>query len=82
MISVLNIVVGCAVNSTGIIGWLVNGIALHGWSDGLSHNGVDVWHSLAFEFSKFDFDICLGKADDDNAYHRKISNTLKFIVFT
>lgn len=62
---------GCQAPKTGAVGWFLNGIALYGWSDGYSYNGVNLWHSIAAEFNKYDFDICAGESTIDSPYHRK-----------
>ena len=59
--------------SVGIVAWLVNGVPLYGWSDGLSFNSGNIWQNVAFKFQIYDFDICLGMATSPgNRYHRKI----------
>lgn len=55
----------------GPVGRLVNGIALYSWNDGLSYNGFGVWENSAYEFLKYDLDICDGLAGSDDPYHRK-----------
>ena len=73
---------GCPVSKYGPIGWLVNGIALYGWSDGQSYNGFNVWQNLIMEFEKFDLDVCKGQATAGSPYHRKRSmiNTSVFLL--
>ena len=66
------IIAGCPVNATGPVGWLVNGVALHGSNDGLSYNGFGVWQNIAFEFNKLDMDVCSGHSTSIYPYHRKM----------
>lgn len=63
---------GCPSNSTGQVGWFVNGVALYGWSDSLTYRGEGVWENLAAEFDKFDLDACLGHATAITSYHRML----------
>jgi hypothetical protein len=49
---------------------MVNGIALNGWSDGLSFGGSNVWQDVALEFVKDDLDVCYGEATATAPYHR------------
>ena len=55
---------------TGPVAWMVNGIALNGWSDGLSFSGSNVWQDVALEFVKDDLDVCYGEATATAPYHR------------
>jgi len=66
---------------TGPIAWLVNGIALYGWSDGLSYNGANIWQSISLAFNQYNLDICYGEATTSALYHRKYSLT-DFIKIT
>lgn len=69
-------------NSTGPIGWFLNGVPLHGYNDGLSYNGFDVWQNLAVEFLKFDLDVCNGHSTNDYPYHRKYTFEVAFLLLT
>jgi len=44
---------------------------MNGWSDGLSYNGFNIWQNLAYEFQKYDVDVCNGAATSSYPYHRK-----------
>lgn len=62
--------------SVGPVGWLVNGVALYGWSDGLSFNSGNVWQNVAMEFEKYELDVCYGMSTSpSNRYHRKCTLT-------
>jgi|APCry1669189070_1035195.scaffolds.fasta_scaffold246478_1 hypothetical protein len=55
----------------GPVAWLVNGVALYGWSDTLSFNNQGVWQNLAMSFEVYDLDPCYGHAAGTQ-YHREL----------
>ena len=61
---------GCSVPMGGPVAWLVNGVALYGWSDTLSYSNQGVWQNLAMSFEQYDMDPCSGHAANGQ-YHRE-----------
>ncbi|MCP4805928.1 MAG: YHYH protein [Proteobacteria bacterium] len=58
----------------GPVGLWLNGLPVHGWSDGTSLDDQDVWHPIAPTLEAWDTDVCSGQVDDGQ-YHHHIDPT-------
>mmetsp|Transcript_33295 Transcript_33295/g.48199 ORF Transcript_33295/g.48199 Transcript_33295/m.48199 type:complete len:433 (+) Transcript_33295:1827-3125(+) len=67
---------GCTAPYGGPVAWLVNGVALYGWSDATSYQNGNVWQDVAMSFEIYDMDPCYGHAAKEQYHHHSFSPCL------
>ena len=58
------------------VGLWINGVSVHGYSDGMSYNSEGVWTNLAPAFEVYDIDVCHGHAANNDYHHHSYPHCL------